>query len=299
MQRRKGFTLVELLISIVLMIIIVGICATIFRTTSTAYTIGEARIKMYVSARAAMDIIERDVISSLPSTTGAQRFFLANDYVTGGNGETITRGGNGERDAMLFRTISTTAGSLKVLIVGYYLEPESDPELGDPVAGATVTRVFKRRLFVLRRQMYELTDGPPRRPQTPDSPCDLAHFILSFNIETLYDPDGPDVLPLPEFCQLDQPQGRNSPITTNFYRTTIDYQVLRTNILNRQFIDNDFTTSDYRNPYPLGNDIPNRNPDDGVTDIKPACIRITMRMVDGAREVQERIIQREIWIPVR
>ncbi|MCC6574090.1 MAG: prepilin-type N-terminal cleavage/methylation domain-containing protein [Planctomycetes bacterium] len=58
----RGFTLLELMISIALMLIVMMMLRTMFSSAQSMYVIASRRVEVYSQARVAMDIIEQDVL---------------------------------------------------------------------------------------------------------------------------------------------------------------------------------------------------------------------------------------------
>jgi len=65
---QKGFTLLELLISMTLLLVIVGFLAVAFNSASTAWTQGEKDVDRFSQARATIDLMTRDLRQVLVTT---------------------------------------------------------------------------------------------------------------------------------------------------------------------------------------------------------------------------------------
>lgn len=61
-QYRRGFTLLELLISIALMLIVMMMLRTMFTSAQHMYVIASRRVEVFSQARVAMDLMEQDVL---------------------------------------------------------------------------------------------------------------------------------------------------------------------------------------------------------------------------------------------
>lgn len=61
---KRGFTLIELMISVVLMLILVGAVVMVFRDTSNVFTMAEAKMSVYQNARAALELMSRELTSA-------------------------------------------------------------------------------------------------------------------------------------------------------------------------------------------------------------------------------------------
>ncbi len=67
---KKGFTLVEILVAITIMIIVVAAVYTSFRGGTTAWTKGTARMERFLNARAALDMMSREISAALIAASG-------------------------------------------------------------------------------------------------------------------------------------------------------------------------------------------------------------------------------------
>ena len=83
----RGFTLIELLVAIALATILVSTVVTIFHGSTDIFKTSESRITIYGNARAAMDILARDLSSMLPLDGGQQRMCIIH---SGGEGNRCT-----------------------------------------------------------------------------------------------------------------------------------------------------------------------------------------------------------------
>jgi hypothetical protein len=81
MKRGVGFTLVELLIAITLMVVLVGSLTFIFTQSSGATATGEAGSKVYNNARLTIDALETDLRGMLEFGNPLQCFVLENGIV--------------------------------------------------------------------------------------------------------------------------------------------------------------------------------------------------------------------------
>ena len=67
-RRKKGLTLMELLVVLVLLIIVSLSLFTIFRTTTESYSKGDARVQYYQNARAILAMMRKDIASAIICT---------------------------------------------------------------------------------------------------------------------------------------------------------------------------------------------------------------------------------------
>lgn len=191
-RTRPGFTLTELLISMVLILMILTAVLLIFKQSADTSSIGEARIKVYDQSRKALDRIQTDLLGAVGFETGNQWFVLENGFSTkGGAPPRYGSRGNWEdhvkraADRMQFRTIAPAGDTTQFLEVTYELVPYSDPD-------RKATSRTQRPLFVLMRRLRaENPKVPGSFVQARDSTGlpledeELVHFVTSFNIEYL------------------------------------------------------------------------------------------------------------------
>jgi prepilin-type N-terminal cleavage/methylation domain-containing protein len=64
-QKYNGFTLIELMVSVALMLIIIGMTMVIFNSTSTTFTVAEAKVDIMQNARLALDTIAKDIANAI------------------------------------------------------------------------------------------------------------------------------------------------------------------------------------------------------------------------------------------
>ncbi len=170
MKPLSGFTLLELLVAVGLMMLIMGIVSMIFSQGSKTFQDTQERLLIYDSASFAVNSLDTDLKGCLPIEEGKQVFTLSED----------TSGADTEKakDKISFVATVPLNGKSRTGSVTYRLEPDTDLSLlsqdGKPVNETVRT---KRPLYVLRREVYELGTN------TLLSQLDLCHYIISFNIE--------------------------------------------------------------------------------------------------------------------
>lgn len=74
-MKRNGFTLLEILIAMTILVIILTSTYTLFRTASSAFSKGESRIELYQQARVIFQMVERELSSAL-RIPGRSDYFL-------------------------------------------------------------------------------------------------------------------------------------------------------------------------------------------------------------------------------
>ncbi|MBI5365673.1 MAG: prepilin-type N-terminal cleavage/methylation domain-containing protein [Planctomycetes bacterium] len=292
---QRAFTLIELLVAIGLATILVGTVAVIFHGSTDIFKTSESRIAIYGNARAAMDVLARDISSMLPRDGGQQRLVITNrclpphlENATAPGTIVSHQGGNRADpalDVIQFRAIipinstgppaNTTLPSptLTTVHVMYGLRPDDDPEILSTTASTTTTS--GRNLYVLRKRVYNPTliggagtqdpNGanidarPPAAPYAAsayiDESGDLCHFVLSFNIEWIHNNQAATVAGAP-------PAGC--------------WQLGSLGTL----------------AAPIGAAAT------VAPNLMPQALRFTLRVAEGASVRQERVITRVVWVPL-
>lgn len=79
-RRANGFTLIELMVAVGLMVILIGAVVFVFAQTTGIFNEADARMQIYQNARLSIDKMEESLVSALPITDPNQYFILANMY---------------------------------------------------------------------------------------------------------------------------------------------------------------------------------------------------------------------------
>ncbi|MFC1587628.1 PilW family protein [Planctomycetota bacterium] len=79
-KHSTGFTLVELMVAVGLMVILIGSVVFVFAQTSTIFRQSGARMEIYQNARISIDKIEESLVAALPISDPNQHFILVNMY---------------------------------------------------------------------------------------------------------------------------------------------------------------------------------------------------------------------------
>ncbi len=282
-----GFTLVELLISIILMAILLMAVTVVFVQTTETVAVAEARTQIYTNARYALDTLENDLLSCIPFDSGMQLFAMENGR-TGSPGTFPTYGvsgaGNshviGAADLIEFISTASVADTVQTGRITYELIPSNytlsvtgAPEAGDESHKETVRTLrglytLVRRVRVPNPAIPILPGVPPRYDQMPLDRLgnvvpdqELCHYVISFNLEYFDNTQ--------KFSQLEP-----SPFTRTLGRT------------------ND----------PLGNaqgpNDMNPPPPAVASALRVPYIRATLVIVEDTGERQERTVQKVMWLPM-
>lgn len=200
-----GFTLVELMIAIALMLIITLQLQIIFNGSRTMFLRAEALVEVFQNARSAVDLIERDLANAV--TSDQMEFFrdirtrsigvghmnqdemlpeLRNSFFQGVNYVhnlamkqppeyrplMAIDGGPYRRDGLYFRTFTTVNGVGKEALVQYRLTVGPDPTRPRPLP------ILQRRLTEVERIT---TAGDPvvRRHDW----MDVCYYVQEFKVE--------------------------------------------------------------------------------------------------------------------
>lgn len=293
-RKNAGFTLMELLVAVGLMVILMTAIVMIFYRSTDVMKIQDARINIYGNARAALDILGSDIQNALPLDGGQQRLWIE-DFKRPALG-VVPMGNNtdGAIDYIGMITVATapagagsTSRELRTVYVEYFMMNDEDPETSFTGAGYTEAQRSQRQIFVLKRRLWTISTAgaltklttqqkstiPLFTPMpTPTSLAtgagsapdfllieegDLCHWVLSFNIEAYWDDTPADPNGPGKYSELDE--GAPMP----FQKAIM----------------------------PVGDIIPG-------DPAFPRKFRVTMRVIEGAGERQERVFQRDIWAPL-
>ncbi|RME76457.1 MAG: prepilin-type N-terminal cleavage/methylation domain-containing protein [Planctomycetota bacterium] len=211
-ERRSGFTLIELMVAMALMVIIVFQIQVVFSSARRLYERSDAMVQVFQNARNALDILERDLRNAvrtdqmeffndrataafgrgsynpgeeIPALRG--RFIRGLDYVHALSVKEPqpytprmrAEGGPYRWDALYFRTIASIKGVPKEVLVRYDLFVGADPQ-SNP-----------RRWPVLRRTLIESTGVDPATGHPiikVHDPVDVCYYVREFAVD-LYVPD--------------------------------------------------------------------------------------------------------------
>jgi hypothetical protein len=309
------------MVAVGLATILVGTVVMIFQHSTTIFNISHSRVTVFGNARAAIDTFARDLYSIVPIDSLQQRFVMVSKGESEGSDRTKTA-----LDHIQFRATipvnydvsgQVTPDTVKTVHVLYSLRKDTDPELLLE-EGQTLTKRTKRQIYVLQRRIYEIskleqtnpagviknvTEENGDEPQYADSEYknernDLCHYVLSLNFEYLH-PD-PDVDPNNEKANLmkiwkvpDPLKGSNKDPLAKYLVPEVDGNY-GGGIGNLPITyENDFQW-DPNNP----NNEPEPPKDKRQLEKFPMAIRVSMRVVEGAGERQERLITRIIWLPL-
>ncbi|MBI3272339.1 MAG: prepilin-type N-terminal cleavage/methylation domain-containing protein [Planctomycetes bacterium] len=297
----QGFTLIELLVAIGLATILVGTVALIFHGSTDIFKTSESRIAIYGNARAAMDIVARDISSMLPREGGQQRMCTENKCFLHQAGAADSSGdvrGDAAIDTIQFRAIvpinstrraggagqQLTSPTLMTVHVLYMLALDDDPEIltNDSTVRATVERNAQtpngRPLFVLRKRAFDIpTLGNGNAAGTVTANVDPAVALTPASaVQSLLTDEQGDlchyVLSMNiEWINSTQP---------------VAGQIVNAN----PGTWNTIAIGTIANPVGLTLAAP-------ITPL-PQALRITLRVAEGAGVRQERIITRVVWIPL-
>lgn len=288
MMGRRAFTLLELLISIVLMMILLAAVTLIFMRATDTVTTTEARTAIYTSARYALDIMQNDIYGCQPFNSGQQRFCLDNGNVGApGADPTYNNGGShvgNAADRLIMRATTTVADTLQTCEIEYCLVPGSmalgpaggalpgsNLVPGDPAKKATIginTGGVGRPIYTLVRRVRVQDPAAPGgafslpakdRFNNVVQDMELCHYVISFNIEYF----------------------ANNGLFSNLHPSPCP------SAANLGLAPNDD---------PLGNALGAN--DTGPTPLRVPMIRITLVIVEDTTERQERAVQKVMWIPM-
>lgn len=298
---KRGFTLIELLISIVLMMILVLAMTTIFAQTTDTVAIQDARMTVFMNARYALDIMQRDLagclsVSAPPKQAGSptnpggrppqqgnpnnpnqqpfeqqQAFWMENGFLAGAG--TIpsynVSGGhyNQAGDHMGFRSTTAVGDSMQTCEITYELIP------GDKTVDTG----------------GNLQQGDTSHRQTVRTNRGLYTLIRRVRVADLNsDP--------PVFNQIPQVKDPVTGSLTTLVDTELCHYVVNFNL--EYFANNQTFSQLDPSPFPRTDPLgDNQGDNDTSNPYTVPAIRVTMVIVEDIAERCERTVQRVIWIP--
>lgn len=302
--RGRGFSLIELLISVVLMIILLGAVTMIFIKTTETVARQDARMTVYTNARYAMDIMENDLMGALtvempppppqpapipgqppppppPPPTPLQSLWMENGYCAaagvspsynvGGQNTHIEKAG----DRMSFRTTSAVAQTMQTCEVTYELIPgnqfiDAAGALKSGDESHRETARTKRGIFTLVRKV-RTADPAKASAVKPGEPI-------------VY-----DVIPIVKDMAPPFPMVTVQDTELCHYVVSFNIEYLASNQMFSQLDPSPFPKAD-----PLGD---NKGANDTTTPYRIPAIRVTLVIVEDISERQERTIQKVMWLP--
>lgn len=99
---QSGFTLIEVLVSISLMMILVGVVVFVFTQATAAFNRSVGISEIYQNARVSVDLMERHIRSAFPIDHPKQHFWLFNTYANAEGFSSEGDEGGGSSDDLLF-----------------------------------------------------------------------------------------------------------------------------------------------------------------------------------------------------
>lgn len=163
----SGFTLMELMVTISIMVLMFTIVAMIFSQSSQTYRGTSELIAIYSGASLVLDYLGTDLNGCLPLETGKQAFSLGEEAAGIDDREA--------RDWISFKAVIPVRNESKTAEVTYRLIPDTDPSILTPTGEPRKETTRKRPLYAMQREVKE-ADGTVTQ-------SDLCHYVLSFNLE--------------------------------------------------------------------------------------------------------------------
>jgi type II secretory pathway pseudopilin PulG len=264
-RRENGFTLIELLVACGLCIMLVTVvCVVFFRSTDVVLN-SQARIAIVSNARAAMDLLEADLKNAWPTAPGDQRFHALDAGESMGADHDV-RGAKDYLGFVTSATVSTPGGQrvTKRVFVEWYLLDEPDFELGagNPTSASVRS---SRTMRAWTRRTWTVSDSKA-----------LGAYLAGM-------PAGP--VPPSAAAGAGLTEMEEAPLCHYVASANVElcgrdgyYEV-------HAFGANPWPAS----AMPIG---------DVAGEGLPRRIRVTLRLIEGAAERAERVMQREFWLPV-
>jgi type II secretory pathway pseudopilin PulG len=218
MGKNSGFTLVEILVVALLMIIIIGSVAVVFSQTSFVVTYSQTRLEIYTQAKYAIDRLEMDIKNIIPFTSGKQCFYIKNGVITlPGISPSHWYGAADELTLVANTRVGT---QVTVAKVRYYLKPDTSSITG-------------KSIYLLIRQVW-IQDQDSNWVPATDMGYDLfeeeiCRAVISFNVEfytnvALFSQSGNSNQTFTEADPLGDDEGTNDttqPLTIRSLRVTL------------------------------------------------------------------------------
>ncbi len=261
----RGFTLIELLVAVGLATILITTVVLIFYGSTDIFKTSEARMTVFGNARAALDIFARDLQSCLPLESGQQSFLITNAGGPGFTAAGLPAAGDMALDTIRFRAIvpvNSTAPATP-LPATTLRTVEVFYQLvadNDPeLLTSTGAATTQRTARNIYNMQKQVFDfAAAGSPEMTLERAALCHYVLSLNLEYFGNVGG-QVRPFPPTA---------GPCWGGPGGT----------------------------PAPVGAGTPLSNPN--LHPRLPLGVRLTLRVVEGAGERQERMITRTVWIPL-
>jgi len=275
---RQGFTLIELMVSIALMLLLIGIVMSIFNNSSTTVTMAEAKVEIFQNARTTFEAMAQEI-------TDATEICIYNLTTEDIDSHSFPR------------------PSLTLKTIAHWIE-NNEQKSGEAVVQYTITRskTFNEEpLFSLQKIIV-----PRKRIADSDFPDDLTKYkessekiyeapIISLPNTRLSLSTNPEILS--EY--LVHPVGHNDYIQHPNQNFPIYIERLRAN--NNSWI---WDGEDYQtrlvpvNSQASGNGFSNETYDttEFANNSLPVAIRITMTFTDEFLRAK-RTVSRVFWIP--
>ncbi|MCK4326681.1 type II secretion system protein [bacterium] len=191
---KKGFTLTEILVAVTILVIAVAAIYTSFKGGTTSWTKGTARMERYLNARAALDMISREI----------QCAMLGSNIIFRGKQATWNDNGTDRQDDELYFVAAVNhpagTGQYDLCEIGYYLNESISPSSSN----------------LMRR----LDDIPDSTIEEKTGAATLVSNVISLNFEYGYynDASGGFIFTNSESLADDRLWDSNTDIHTTYYR---------------------------------------------------------------------------------
>jgi hypothetical protein len=311
-SRSGGFTLLELLIAIALMMILITAMTMIFVNTTEVVAVQEARMTVYTNARYAMDVVKNDLSGMIsvnaaslsgvgavaqglnkgggpaggaggstviPFLKNTQSFWMENGVIPepGTEPRYNTTGdvkGHVERaaDRMSFRCTTTVADSIQTVEVMYYLVP-SDHVIEHGDATSFPARIVK---------------GDSLHKQTARTQRGLYTLVRRVRAAHGQDPA--------KFSLYPRVKDRVTGLQVEVPDQELCHYVVSFNI---EYLSSTRTFSQL-DPSPCPRTDPlgdGQGANDLLTPYRIPALRVTLVVTEDFAERQERVVQQTIWLP--
>ncbi len=225
---RRGFTLVELLVAVFLMVLLTSVVVYIFSRAVSMFMSADARAQIFQNVRSGMDTIRRDLMSAEPFlsdngiTSNGQRLRVENAWYPNSKWTT-----NYPCDALKVWKVrvADANGNTVTSYAKYWLDTTGERGLEIPV--------LKRRVFTAEPdktaagQWGDKTPGsvagmdPSSTTASSDVTDDLMQYVVGFDVEPYYPNSGgtaPTAWSFDPFWNLDGDADNSGAAVNNDFR---------------------------------------------------------------------------------
>lgn len=294
LRRNIGFTLIELLVAVGLMVILMTAIVMIFYRATDVMKINDARITIYENARSAVDLLANDIQNALPIDGGQQRLWMENFNRPAVGVVPVGNNTDGSLDYIGMVTVATapagvgaTSRELRTVYVEYYMMNDDDSETSFTGAGYTTTQRSQRNIYVMKRRLWSITTAAALTKLTTQQKTTIPLFTPMPSPAALVPGSGS----APDFLLIEEGDLCHWVLSFNLEPYWDDTPADPNGPGKYSEMDEGSPMPYQKAIMPVGDTLPG-------DPAFPRKIRVTMRVSEGAGERQERVFQRDVWVPL-